>query len=520
MAVNKMGRCTHMFDVNLSILKDRFYTLQNICGNCNKKIDNWACIHGSCIYVACGRHQNGCMLKHKHRFLDHQVVLSLDTRQLWCYGCDDEILDFECYDDAHRPAGPDPKSIRALIDMIPVNRPQSGISSSSCRNTLGLSGLPNLGNTCYLNAALQCLVHCAPFQRSLRKCLRVYPFRCSVPKEDALLSSSAASSNKQTQEHTREMTGRLCDLFAKSWGGSPINSDILNNILRHVVGINPIFRGYGQQDSQELLRCVLSSIHEEFAWGIVQLHWVRTYMHAASHLEYSEDKIFKLIREVPKNIYFSDSEIHTHTHANDVQDNKENKEPSKTTSRHTQTDTHTHTQQRSIDYVSTCVSKCFMSSIVSTIRCSKCTRLSDKVDPIFDISTEIPQRRMDTHSPSNVGPSPGIFSRVLKPVKERFFGGDVEVSDCLTHFFEKERLTGNDKYDCEGCKSRVDADKVLSLLTLPPVLTLHFKRFGFVGGFFSQKNSKFVKFSCVEPLVIPSKWMYSHTHTHTHTCLP
>ena len=34
------------------------------------------------------------------------------------------------------------------------------------------------------------------------------------------------------------------------------------DLLRVVTRINPYFRGYGQHDAQELLRCVLDNIHE------------------------------------------------------------------------------------------------------------------------------------------------------------------------------------------------------------------------------------------------------------------
>ena len=50
-----------------------------------------------------------------------------------------------------------------LADVL--QRPAPGAASPD-----GLArGFPNLGNTCYINAVVQCLLHCEPFQQDLRE---------------------------------------------------------------------------------------------------------------------------------------------------------------------------------------------------------------------------------------------------------------------------------------------------------------------------------------------------------------
>lgn len=51
----------------------------------------------------------------------------------------------------------------------------------------------------------------------------------------------------------------------------------------------------------------------------------------------------------------------------------------------------------------------------------------------------------------------------------------------LTAFTKVEMLVGEDKYDCPVCKSLQIAKKELRFSKLPPVLTIHLKRFKFIG---------------------------------------
>lgn len=109
----------------------------------------------------------------------------------------------------------------------------------------GKVGLSNIGNTCFFNSGVQCLMH-------------------SVPLMAYLLSPG-------WQEEINErnpigMKGRFVRCFQKLadqiWNG---NSSVLTpSDLKYIVGEKcPQFAGYGQQDSHELMTFMLDGIHED-----------------------------------------------------------------------------------------------------------------------------------------------------------------------------------------------------------------------------------------------------------------
>ena len=109
----------------------------------------------------------------------------------------------------------------------------------------GVSGLANLGNTCYMNAAIQCVSH-LPLLRSYVLSGRY--------ERDVNVGNPLGTKG--------ELTRSFADLMAKMYG-CPKKPLEPRDFKRSLAKSKPQFSGNDQQDSQEFLTCLLDSLHED-----------------------------------------------------------------------------------------------------------------------------------------------------------------------------------------------------------------------------------------------------------------
>ncbi|XP_053932080.1 ubiquitin carboxyl-terminal hydrolase 4 isoform X2 [Cuculus canorus] len=123
-------------------------------------------------------------------------------------------------------------------------------NSYNCRDSAplsqpGLCGLSNLGNTCFMNSALQCLSN-------------------TPPLTDYFLEDKyEAEINQNNPLGMRgEIAEAYADLIKQMWSGR--QSHVVPRMFKTQVGrFAPQFSGYQQQDSQELLAFLLDGLHED-----------------------------------------------------------------------------------------------------------------------------------------------------------------------------------------------------------------------------------------------------------------
>uniref|UniRef100_A0A0A9YH44 Ubiquitin carboxyl-terminal hydrolase n=1 Tax=Lygus hesperus TaxID=30085 RepID=A0A0A9YH44_LYGHE len=112
----------------------------------------------------------------------------------------------------------------------------------SATNNHGLSGLRNIGNTCFLNSVVQCL--------SNTRLLREY------------LISREYISEIRTSDNKGSLIKSFGDVVTELWSdeGKVVNT---SSFKSHIQRYAPRFMGYNQQDAQEFLRYLLEGLHDD-----------------------------------------------------------------------------------------------------------------------------------------------------------------------------------------------------------------------------------------------------------------
>lgn len=65
----------------------------------------------------------------------------------------------------------------------------------------------------------------------------------------------------------------------------------------------------------------------------------------------------------------------------------------------------------------------------------------------------------------------------------------LNLTDCLDLYATADKLTGSNKYSCDGCKKKVNALKMCSIETLPNILIIDFVRYNL-----GRKNSEIISY--------------------------
>lgn len=322
----------------------------------------------------------------------------------------------------------------------------------------GLSGIQNIGNTCYMNSVLQCLCSLD----LLRSWLTSHKFyeRLHRNKINELSDIKRKELNISEYEKVKVRTAdvedacedsvvfRLAELFVRMWKD---NCTVTPKSFKRVVGeISPTFRGFNQNDSHELLNLILDRIHEE-----------------------TKAKVKLIFPHVPEGV----SEFITtkNKSVKIMQDESMPDEERDSAHQYWRQYKRTHVKEYAIHsafaywkhYVTdahSIITDLFTGLFYSKITCCECQMVSGTFEP---------------------------FTILSVPTK---IDGETTLDECIREFSKEETLTGDNKYFCEECNKKVDVKKQMYIWEPPAILIIQLKRFKH-DRYISTKTSSKIVFS-------------------------
>ncbi|XP_053984882.1 ubiquitin carboxyl-terminal hydrolase 20 [Hylaeus volcanicus] len=528
------------------------------CSECNTDGPNlWLCLFPDCRWVGCAETHLDHSTVHNQKFPNHCAHMNLSTNRIWCYACKREVItrhipspplsptQIDIKAQSNKYSGDAPGNVdcrtddlnRLILDKFYgefINRvsyekdgfnekfgdsPDSTDSDESkdfSGKPRGLVGLQNIGNTCYMNAALQALSNVPPLTQFFLDCGHMVNYMSKDRKPGLSLS--------------------YLNLIRDMWNRKTRGYIVPHGILSGIRTVHPMFRGYHQHDTQEFLRCFMDQLHEELKEHIEDDRDNALRLKGLGEQSSDEDET-----EIDGNgSSQSDAEYETCdsgvSEQSSLSDEGERgtkrkysrvsqseKLRSKFTNRSIKKSTvdqpfsqpQRSTQNSPVKYrtkkqikTRSIISDIFDGKLLSSVQCLTCDRISTRVETFQDLSLPIPSRdhidmlHQGSLTPQKAGPcsdvvyvtnQSGWLSWFLQWMRSWFWGPVVSLHDCLSAFFSADELKGDNMYSCEKCNKLRNGIKFSKVLELPEILCVHLKRFRHEL-MFSSKIANYVSF--------------------------
>ncbi|GEQ71156.1 hypothetical protein JCM33374_g4837 [Metschnikowia sp. JCM 33374] len=249
------------------------------CAMCDLKENLWICL--SCGAIGCGREQFGSSLKGNSHALSHyeltghQVAVKLgslsadneDSCDCYCYQCNDEVKVPELTQKL-LPFGVDlssaVKSEKNLIELnLDTNKSwQFNLDGASGEKLTpafgpGLTGLSNLGNSCYLNSVIQVLFSLDSYRA----------FFGSLGFDDSVSDAALDLPSQMIKLHDGLVSGRYSKPSALK--GDDYQAGIKPSSFKALIGADHHeFKTNKQQDANEFLLYLFDKLDKQFGLAL------------------------------------------------------------------------------------------------------------------------------------------------------------------------------------------------------------------------------------------------------------
>ncbi len=307
--------------------------------------------------------------------------------------------------------------------------------------TRGLTGLENLGNTCYMNSILQCLFAIPVFnaymidndsyQKLYSNMLENIGDAERIEKSIPNNISVKVPRKKLENACENTITYGLSELFTEMW---KYHRTVTPASFKKIIGnYCKTFNGYSQNDSQELLNLILDKIHDEMKTPV--------------------KVIFQNIPDGVNNYISVKKQCTEYINSNDIALEEKQKYSNYL---HEYSKQHIDDKITSDAYIywrsyikksHSIITDLFTGLFYSKIVCTECNCITGSFEP-FNILTLSTKDNEET-----------------------------TLIESLDTFCKEELLTGDEKYFCPECKKKTDALKSMRIWSPPNILIIQLKRF-------------------------------------------
>uniref|UniRef100_A0A8C2DC40 Ubiquitin carboxyl-terminal hydrolase n=1 Tax=Cyprinus carpio TaxID=7962 RepID=A0A8C2DC40_CYPCA len=457
--------CHHLDSIGEVTKEELIQKSKGTCQSCGVGGPNlWACLQFDCPYVGCGESYSDHSTIHAQA-KKHNLTVNLTTFRVWCYVCEREVF-----------LEPKPVSPVSLTHRC---KPHDQVKSSdyskhltemySVPHAKGLTGMKNIGNSCYMNAALQALSNCPPLTQFFLDCSGLV----RTDKKPALCKS-------------------FQKLISELWHRKRPSYVVPTSLFHGIKLVNPMFRGYAQQDTQEFLRCLMDQLHEELKEPLTDCsgaisdvepdHKVDSRNHVDGDRSPSEDEFLSCDSgsgsERGDGERAGGEELHSRLSSSPPRSSPLRAGPTYTFKKAQML---LSTKKKKQSRFRSVISDIFDGSILSLVQCLTCDRVSTTVETFQDLSLPIPGKEdlaklhssIHQSAPVKAGvctegyATQGWVSYIMESIRSWFWGPMVTLEDCLAAFFAADELKGKLRNGVKYCK----------VLRLPEILCIHLKRF-------------------------------------------
>ncbi|XP_054577062.1 ubiquitin carboxyl-terminal hydrolase 33 isoform X1 [Eptesicus fuscus] len=471
---NKMpgfrNHCLHLDSVGEITKEELIQKSHSTCQDCKVRGPNlWACLENRCSYVGCGESQVDHSTIHSQE-TKHYLTVNLTTLRVWCYACSKEVF-------LDRKLGTQP----SLSHIRPIHQTQENNVQDAQEF---LRCLMDLLHEELKEQVME--VEEDPQTITTEETMEEDKSQSDVDFQscDSCSGSDKAENDNGSRgfsEDNNETTMLIQDdennsEMSKDWQKEKMCNKI--NKVNSEGELDKDKDSVSETDDLNNQETVKVQIHGRASEYITDVHL--NDLSTPQILPSNEGVNPRLSASPPKsgNLWPGLASTQKRVLAQSASSPKRKKQ---------------HKKYRSV------ISDVFDGTIISSVQCLTCDRVSVTLETFQDLSLPIPGKEdlAKLHSSSHptsivkagscgeaYAPQGWIafFMEYVKRfvvscVPSWFWGPIVTLQDCLAAFFARDELKGDNMYSCEKCKKLRNGVKFCKVQKFPEILCIHLKRF-------------------------------------------